>query len=68
MNPKLASISNSDMIRMISTIFGCTLKGYFSAKGLICSFRWFKVMGCKAVSQLGRLFNSSDVSCGKLSC
>ena len=30
MNPKLASINSSDTIRMISTIFGCMLKGYFS--------------------------------------
>ena len=35
---------------MISMTFGCTLKGYFNAKGLIQSFRWLRVMGCKAVS------------------
>ena len=52
MNPKLASIGRSDAISMISMTFGCTLKGYF-ANGLIHSFRWLSVMGCKAVSLLG---------------
>ena len=68
MNPKLASINSSDTIRMISTIFGCMLKGYFSVRDLIWSFRWFRVMGCKGVSQLGRSLSSSGVICGKLSC
>ena len=85
MNPKLASINSSDTIRMISTIFGCTLKGYFNVRGLIWSFRWLFVslyhgimyhcyvslshciMGCKAVSQLGRFSSSSAISCGRLS-
>ena len=53
MNPKLASINSSDTIRMISTTFGCTLKGYFNANGLIQSFRWLSVIGCRAVNQLG---------------
>ena len=68
MNPKLASINSSDTIRMISTIFGCTLKGYFNVRGLIQSFRWLRVMGCKAVSQLGRSLSSSAISCVRLSC
>ena len=33
MNPKLATINNNNTIRMISTTFGCTLKGYFNANG-----------------------------------
>ena len=68
MNPKLASISNSDTIRMISTTFRCTLKGYFNANGLIRSFRWLRVIGCKAVNQLGRSSSSFAVNCGRLSC
>ena len=68
MNPKLASINSSDTIRMISTMFGCTLKGYFNAKGLIQSFRWLRVMGYNAVSQLGRFSSSFAISCGRLSC
>ena len=48
MNPILASIGSSDAISIISTTFGCTLKGYF-ANGLIHSFRWLRVIGCKAV-------------------
>ena len=67
MNPKLASINSSDTTRMISTTFGCMLKGYFSVRGLIWSFRWLRVMGCKAVSQLGRSLSSSAISCGRLS-
>ena len=67
MNPKLASIGGSDAISIISTTFGCTLKGYFT-NGLILSFRWLKVIGCKAVNQLGSSSSSFAVSCGKLSC
>ena len=68
MNPKLASINSSDTIRMISTTFGCTLKGYFNANGLILSFRWLRVIGCRAVSQLGRSSSSFAINCGRLSC
>ena len=67
MNPILASIGSSNAISIISTTFGCTLKGYF-ANGLIRSFRWLRVMGCKAVSQLGSSSSSFAVSCGRLSC
>ena len=52
---------------MINTIFGCTLKGYFKVRGSIWSFRWLRVMGCKAVYQLGRFSISSTFSCGRLS-
>ena len=68
MNPKLASIGSSDAISLISTTFGCTLKGYFNANGLIHSFRWLRVIGCKAVNQLGSSSSSFAVNCGKLSC
>ena len=51
MNPRLASIGSSDAISITSTTFGCTLKGYF-ANGLIHSFRWLRVMGCKAINWL----------------
>ena len=52
MNPILASIGKSDAISIISTTFGCTLKWY-PDNGLIHSFKWLSVMGCKAVSLLG---------------
>ena len=68
MNPKLASIGSSDAISIISTTFGCTLKGYFNANGLIYSFRWLRVIGCKAVNQLGSSSSSFAVSCGRLNC
>ena len=68
MNAKLESISSSNTIRMISTTFGCTLKGYFNANGLIRFFRWLRVMGCMAVNRLGSYSSSFAVNCGKLSC
>ena len=67
MNSILASIGSSDAISIISTTFGCTLKGYF-ANGLIHSFRWLRVIGCKAVNRLGSSSSSCAVSCGRLSC
>ena len=67
MNPILASNGSSNAISIISTTCGCTLKGYF-ANGLIHSFRWLRVMGCKAVSLLGSSSSSFAVSCGRLSC
>ena len=67
MNPKLASIGSSEAISITSTTFRCTLKGYFT-NGLICSFKWLRVIGCKAVNQLGSSSSSFAVNCGKLSC
>ena len=68
MNPKLASIGSSDAISIISTTFQCMLKGYYNANGLIHSFRWLRVIGCKAVNRLGSSSSSFAVHCGRLSC